>query len=72
MCVWAQVYANTPESVFQLLALLKELLLLLQRDYVLPALARLAALLQGAWLSLQDSCQSVPAVSAGSNGAAPR
>ncbi|CAG12945.1 unnamed protein product [Tetraodon nigroviridis] len=51
------VYANTPESVFQLLALLKELLLLLQRDYVLPALARLAALLQGAWLSLQDSCQ---------------
>lgn len=52
--------ANTPDSVFQLLALLREMLLVLQRDYVLPALAWLWALLQRAWLSLQDSCKSVP------------
>lgn len=57
---FAQVYANTPDSVFQLLALLKELLLLLHQDYILPALAYLSALFQRVWLSLQDSCKSVP------------
>lgn len=56
----AQVHANTPESVFQLLAYLKELLLLLHQNYILPALAYLSALLHRAWISLQDSCKSVP------------
>lgn len=60
--VCAQVYANTPDSVFQLLAYVKELLLLLHHNYILPALAYLSALLHRAWISLQDSCKSVPRV----------
>uniref|UniRef100_A0A3P8UTA0 Transmembrane protein 214 n=1 Tax=Cynoglossus semilaevis TaxID=244447 RepID=A0A3P8UTA0_CYNSE len=50
------VNTNTPDSVFQVLAYLKELLLLLHRNYILPALAYISELLQRAWTSLQDSC----------------
>lgn len=54
-----QVNTNTPDSVFQVLAYLKELLLILHHDYILPALAYASQLLQRAWEGLQDSCKSV-------------
>ncbi|XP_068199318.1 transmembrane protein 214 [Antennarius striatus] len=54
---------NTPDSVFQLLAYLKELLLLLHQNYILPALAYMSELLQRAWTSLQDSCNGEVSVS---------
>ncbi|KAJ3606172.1 hypothetical protein NHX12_025693 [Muraenolepis orangiensis] len=57
------VITNTPDSVFQLLAYLKELLLLLHRDHILPALAHASRLLQGAWSSLQESCNGEVSVS---------
>lgn len=60
----AQVYANTPDSVFQALAYLRELLLFLHHNYVVPALAYVSELLQRAWLHLQDSCKSVLSASA--------
>lgn len=63
----AQVYANTPDSVFQALAYLRELLLFLHHNYVVPALAYVSELLQRAWLHLQDSCKSVPEASARPN-----
>lgn len=55
----AQVYANTPNSVFQALAYLRELLLFLHHNCVVPALTHVFDLLQKAWLHLQDSCKSV-------------
>ena len=55
----AQVITNTPDSVFQALAYLKELLLLLYHDVILPALAFTAQLLQRIWNGLRDSCKSV-------------
>uniref|UniRef100_A0A8D3E5V2 Transmembrane protein 214 n=1 Tax=Scophthalmus maximus TaxID=52904 RepID=A0A8D3E5V2_SCOMX len=53
------VNTNTPDSVFEVLAYLKELLLLLHQNYVLPALAHISDLLLRAWTNLQDSCKSV-------------
>lgn len=54
---------NTPDSVFQLLAYLKELLLSLHQNYILPALAYIYELLQRAWTILQDSCNGEVSVS---------
>lgn len=59
LSAFAQVNANTPDSVFQVLDYLKELLLFLHQNYILPALAYIADLLQRAWTNLQDSCKSV-------------
>uniref|UniRef100_A0A672IHJ4 Transmembrane protein 214 n=1 Tax=Salarias fasciatus TaxID=181472 RepID=A0A672IHJ4_SALFA len=59
----AQVYTNTPDSVFQLLAYLKELLILLHQNYVLPALTYIYELLQRAWTNLQESCNGEVSVS---------
>lgn len=60
LCVSDQVNANTPESVFQVLAYLKELLLFIHQNYIVPALAYISGLLQRAWANLQESCKSVP------------
>ncbi|KAG7283020.1 hypothetical protein CRUP_012913 [Coryphaenoides rupestris] len=57
------VNTNTPDSVFQVLAYLKELLLILHHDYILPAMAYTSQLLQRAWESLQDSCNGEVSVS---------
>uniref|UniRef100_A0A672IH23 Transmembrane protein 214 n=1 Tax=Salarias fasciatus TaxID=181472 RepID=A0A672IH23_SALFA len=57
------VYTNTPDSVFQLLAYLKELLILLHQNYVLPALTYIYELLQRAWTNLQESCNGEVSVS---------
>lgn len=57
--VIVQVNTNTPESVFQLLAYLKKLLIFVHQNYILPALASISDLLQRAWSNLQDSCKSV-------------
>lgn len=57
--VFVQVNTNTPESVFQALAYLKELLIFLHQNYILPALAYTSNLLQRAWTNLEDSCKSV-------------
>lgn len=57
--VFVKVNTNTPDSVFQALAYLRELLLFLHQTYILPALAFISNLLQQAWTNLQDSCKSV-------------
>lgn len=57
------VNTNTPDSVFQLLAYLKELLLHLHQNYILPALAYMSDLLQRAWTNLQESCNGEVSVS---------
>uniref|UniRef100_A0A4W6DGF7 Transmembrane protein 214 n=1 Tax=Lates calcarifer TaxID=8187 RepID=A0A4W6DGF7_LATCA len=57
------VNTNTPDSVFQVLAYLKELLLLLHQNYILPALAYTSDLLQRAWTNLQESCNGEVSVS---------
>ncbi|AWP20331.1 putative transmembrane protein 214 [Scophthalmus maximus] len=57
------VNTNTPDSVFEVLAYLKELLLLLHQNYVLPALAHISDLLLRAWTNLQDSCNGEVSVS---------
>ncbi|CAK6979443.1 transmembrane protein 214 [Scomber scombrus] len=57
------VNTNTPDSVFQVLAYLKELLLLLHKNYILPALAYMSDLLQRAWTNLQESCNGEVSVS---------
>ncbi|CAL8392787.1 unnamed protein product [Arctogadus glacialis] len=57
------VITNTPDSVFQTLAYLKELLLLLYHDVILPALAFTAQLLQRTWNGLRDSCNGEVSVS---------
>lgn len=59
LSTFAQVNANTPDSVFQVLDYLKELLFFLHQNYILPALAYVTELLQRAWTNLQDSCKSV-------------
>nr|XP_061806785.1 transmembrane protein 214-A-like [Nerophis lumbriciformis] len=51
---WVQ--SNTPDSVYEILAYLKSLLLFLHQNYILPALMFLIDLLQLAWTNLQDSC----------------
>lgn len=57
------VYTNTPDSVFQLLEYLKELLILLHQNYILPALTYMSDLLQRAWANLQESCNGEVSVS---------
>ncbi|XP_063351875.1 transmembrane protein 214 [Pelmatolapia mariae] len=57
------VHTNTPESVFQALAYLKELLIFLHQNYILPALAYTSNLLQRAWANLEDSCNGEVSVS---------
>uniref|UniRef100_A0AAQ5XFT9 Transmembrane protein 214 n=1 Tax=Amphiprion ocellaris TaxID=80972 RepID=A0AAQ5XFT9_AMPOC len=57
------VNTNTPDSVFQVLAYLKELLMFLHQNYILPALAYISDLLQQAWTNLQDSCNGEVSVS---------
>ncbi|XP_030577739.1 transmembrane protein 214 [Archocentrus centrarchus] len=57
------VNTNTPESVFQVLAYLKELLIFLHQNYVLPALVYISDLLQRAWTNLEDSCNGEVSVS---------
>uniref|UniRef100_A0A673B3N2 Transmembrane protein 214 n=1 Tax=Sphaeramia orbicularis TaxID=375764 RepID=A0A673B3N2_9TELE len=56
------INTNTPDSVFQALAYLKELLLFIHQNYILPALAYISDLLQRAWTNLQDSCKSVTCI----------
>ncbi|XP_022055539.2 transmembrane protein 214 [Acanthochromis polyacanthus] len=57
------VNTNTPDSVFQVLAYLKELLMFLHQNYILPALAYISDLLQQAWTNLQDSCNGEVSIS---------
>uniref|UniRef100_A0A7N6AZZ9 Transmembrane protein 214 n=1 Tax=Anabas testudineus TaxID=64144 RepID=A0A7N6AZZ9_ANATE len=59
LCVFAKVNTNTPDSVFQAVAYLRELLLFIHQNYILPALASTSNLIQRAWTNLQDSCKSV-------------
>uniref|UniRef100_A0A8C6KQB1 Transmembrane protein 214 n=1 Tax=Nothobranchius furzeri TaxID=105023 RepID=A0A8C6KQB1_NOTFU len=47
-------------SVFQVLAYLKELLIFIHHNYILPAVTHISELLHQAWTNLQDSCKSVP------------
>ncbi|KAG5277384.1 hypothetical protein AALO_G00116900 [Alosa alosa] len=47
---------NTPESVLQFLEYVKELLLFLHENYILPALHCVLQGLQHAWQAFQDSC----------------
>uniref|UniRef100_A0AAY4CTV5 Transmembrane protein 214 n=1 Tax=Denticeps clupeoides TaxID=299321 RepID=A0AAY4CTV5_9TELE len=51
---WVNV--NTPDSVFQFIEYVKELLLLLQRHYILPAWHYAVESLQHAWKAFQESC----------------
>ncbi|XP_026863375.2 transmembrane protein 214 isoform X1 [Electrophorus electricus] len=50
------VRANTPESVFQFLEFVKELLVWAHQNYVLPAVQYVLMALQQSWQALQDSC----------------
>ncbi|XP_043086713.1 transmembrane protein 214 isoform X2 [Puntigrus tetrazona] len=52
---WVQ--ANTPESVFDLLECVKQLLLYVQEHVLVPALQYLTAALQSIWRNLQESCK---------------
>uniref|UniRef100_A0A3B3ZHX6 Uncharacterized protein n=1 Tax=Periophthalmus magnuspinnatus TaxID=409849 RepID=A0A3B3ZHX6_9GOBI len=54
-----QVNTNTPDSVFRALEYLKELLLFIHHNYILPALSYMSEVLQQAWASLQESCGEV-------------
>uniref|UniRef100_A0A673HLT5 Transmembrane protein 214 n=1 Tax=Sinocyclocheilus rhinocerous TaxID=307959 RepID=A0A673HLT5_9TELE len=51
---WVQ--ANTPQSVFELLEYVKQLLLYVQERVLVPSLQYLSAALQSVWRSLQESC----------------
>ncbi|XP_013885596.1 transmembrane protein 214 [Austrofundulus limnaeus] len=57
------VYTHTPDSVFQVLAYLKELLVFIHQNYILPALTSMSEQLQLAWTNLQDSCNGEVSVS---------
>ncbi|KAM4521460.1 transmembrane protein 214 [Odontesthes bonariensis] len=57
------VNTNTPDSVFQVLAYIKEFLIFIHQNYILPAMAYLSDLLQRAWTNLQDSCNGEVSVS---------
>uniref|UniRef100_A0A7N6BVE8 Transmembrane protein 214 n=1 Tax=Anabas testudineus TaxID=64144 RepID=A0A7N6BVE8_ANATE len=50
-------------SVFQAVAYLRELLLFIHQNYILPALASTSNLIQRAWTNLQDSCNGEVSVS---------
>uniref|UniRef100_A0A671SVS9 Transmembrane protein 214 n=1 Tax=Sinocyclocheilus anshuiensis TaxID=1608454 RepID=A0A671SVS9_9TELE len=51
---WVQ--AHTPQSVFELLEYVKQLLLYVQERVLVPSLQYLSAALQSVWRSLQESC----------------
>uniref|UniRef100_A0A8C6US73 Transmembrane protein 214 n=1 Tax=Neogobius melanostomus TaxID=47308 RepID=A0A8C6US73_9GOBI len=57
------INTNTPDSVFSALEYLKELLIFIHQNYILPALAHMSELLQRAWASLQESCNGEVSVS---------
>lgn len=57
----AQLNTNTPESVLQFVEYVKELLLFLHENYILPALHYILQGLQHAWQAFQDSCKWVAA-----------
>lgn len=62
MCVlvfFPQINANTPDSVFQFIEYVKELLLYIHQQFIVPSLQYLSTALLHAWKSLQDSCKSV-------------
>ncbi|KAJ8355492.1 hypothetical protein SKAU_G00182860 [Synaphobranchus kaupii] len=48
--------SNIPESVFQLIAYLKELLVFIHQNYVLPSLAYIKVSLEHAWQMFVESC----------------
>ncbi|KAG9347684.1 hypothetical protein JZ751_005258 [Albula glossodonta] len=48
--------ANIPESVFQLIDYLKELLLFIHQNYLLPSMAYVKVSLEHAWQMFVDSC----------------
>ncbi|XP_076861562.1 transmembrane protein 214 isoform X3 [Brachyhypopomus gauderio] len=50
------ISANTPESVFQFLEFVKELLVWAHQNYVLPTVQYLLTGLQQSWQTLLDSC----------------
>ncbi|KAA0720864.1 Transmembrane protein 214-B [Triplophysa tibetana] len=50
------INANTPDSVFQFIEYVKELLLYIHQQFIVPSLQYLSTLLQHSWKSLQDSC----------------
>ncbi|XP_057180136.1 transmembrane protein 214 isoform X2 [Triplophysa rosa] len=50
------INANTPDSVFQFIEYVKELLLYIHQQFIVPSLQYLSTALQHAWKSLQDSC----------------
>lgn len=54
-----QLNTNTPESVLQFVEYVKELLLFLHENYILPALHYILQGLQHAWQAFQDSCKWV-------------
>uniref|UniRef100_A0A8C7H4Z4 Transmembrane protein 214 n=1 Tax=Oncorhynchus kisutch TaxID=8019 RepID=A0A8C7H4Z4_ONCKI len=49
--------SSTPDSVFLLIDYLKQLLLFLHTNYLLPALSHASHLIVQAWTALQDSCR---------------
>ncbi|XP_051546527.1 transmembrane protein 214 [Myxocyprinus asiaticus] len=50
------INANTPESVFQCLEYVKEFLLYIHEQFIIPSLRYLNTALQHTWQNLQDSC----------------
>ncbi|XP_017566200.1 transmembrane protein 214 isoform X1 [Pygocentrus nattereri] len=50
------INANTPESVFQFLEFVKELMLFVHQSFILPTLQYFITVMQHGWQSLQDSC----------------
>ncbi|XP_056605343.1 transmembrane protein 214 isoform X1 [Triplophysa dalaica] len=50
------IIANTPDSVFQFIEYVKELLLYIHQQFIVPSLQYMSTALQNAWKSLQDSC----------------
>uniref|UniRef100_A0A8C7H2Z4 Transmembrane protein 214 n=1 Tax=Oncorhynchus kisutch TaxID=8019 RepID=A0A8C7H2Z4_ONCKI len=55
--------SSTPDSVFLLIDYLKQLLLFLHTNYLLPALSHASHLIVQAWTALQDSCSGEVSVS---------
>uniref|UniRef100_A0AAZ3S2W6 Transmembrane protein 214 n=1 Tax=Oncorhynchus tshawytscha TaxID=74940 RepID=A0AAZ3S2W6_ONCTS len=55
--------SSTPDSVFLLIDYLKQLLLFLHTNYLLPALSHASHLIVQAWMALQDSCSGEVSVS---------
>ncbi|KAI5617350.1 transmembrane protein 214 [Silurus asotus] len=51
-----RISAITPESVFKFFEFVKELLLFVHQNYILPGLQYIITLLQQLWQLLQDSC----------------